>query len=250
MSRAALVLAALSGLPCQAQDLPRPDARPVAVLITSDPWAMVVGSDGPSIVAYDDGTIIFRRQVSRERYEYAVVHDRRALHRLVGTPEQRRSFATAEDRYVLYHGTDQPVTRLCLWLDTGRKCTSIYGLSEAEAKQARTVPPQVAGILRRLARFSDPQAWPWWPGQIEVMLWPYDHSPEQPVKWPAEWPGLDDPSTVARGGALFSVFIPSGQRERLLSFVQRLRQRQAVEIRGRKWSVGLRVPFPHEAEWM
>lgn len=250
VSGVALVLTALSRLPCRAQDLPAPDARPVAVLITYDPWAMVIGSDSPSIVVYDDGTIIFRRQVSSGRYEYAVVHDRRALNRLVGTPEQRTTFATAKDDYVLKHATDQPTTRLCLWLDTGRKCTSIYGLSEAEARQAESVPPQVAGILRPLAGFSDRRARAWWPGQIEVMVWPYDHSPEEPAKWPEEWPDLDDPSTVARGEASFSVFVPSGERERLLSFVQRLRERQAVEIRGRKWSVGLRIPFPHDAEWM
>ncbi|HEX8675472.1 MAG TPA: hypothetical protein VF710_26495 [Longimicrobium sp.] len=222
----------------------------MAVLITFDPWAMVVGSDAPSIAAYDDGTIIFRRRVSRRRYEYAVVHDRRILDRLVGTPEQRTAFATAENRYTLSHATDLPTTRLCVWLDSGRKCTSIYGWSEAEAREANSVPPQVAGILRRLARFSDRRATAWWPEQMEVMLWPYDHSPEKPARWPDEWPDLDDPSTVARGGGLFSVFVLSGQRERLLSFVRGLRERQAVEIRGRKWSVGLRTPFPHEAEWM
>ena len=248
--RVALVLAAVPGFPCQAQDLPAPGARPVAVLITYDPWAMVVGSDAPSIAAYDDGTILFRRQVSKGRYEYAAVHDRRALDQLAGTPEQRRAFATAQDRYELSHATDQPTTRLCLWLDTGRKCTSIYGLSEAEARQADSVPLQAAGIVRSLARFSDPNARAWWPGQIEVMLWPYDHSPVEPAKWPEEWPDLDDPSTVARSETLFSVFVPSSQRERLLSFVQQLGERQAVEIRGRKWSIGLRVPFPHEAEWM
>jgi hypothetical protein len=222
----------------------------VAVLITYDPWAMVAGSESPSIVAYDDGTIIFRRRGSSGQYEYAVVRDRQARDRLLGTPEQRTAFAAAEDHYVLKRATDQPTTRLCLWLDTGRKCTSLYGLPEAEASQAASVPPQVAGILRPLAGFSDPSARAWWPEQIEVMLWPYDHSPEEPAKWPEEWPDLDDPSTVARSEGLFSVFVPSHQREQLLSFVQRLRERQAVEIRGRKWSVGLRIPFPHEAEWM
>lgn len=250
VSRVAFVLTTVSCLPCQAQGLPAPAARPVAMLITYDPWAMVIGSEGPSIVAYNDGTILFRRQVSKRRYEYAAVQDRRVVDNLVGTPEQRTAFATAEDRYVLNHRTDQPTTRLCLWLDTGRKCTSIYGLSEADARQPNSAPPQVAGILGSLARFSDRRAERWWPVQIEVMLWPYDHSPEAPAIWPEDWPDMNDPSARSRGGASFSVFIPSGQRERLQSFVQRLGERQAVKIRGRKWSIGLRIPFPREAEWM
>jgi hypothetical protein len=35
--------------------------KPIAVLIQTDPWLMVIGSDTPMVTIYDDGQIVYRK---------------------------------------------------------------------------------------------------------------------------------------------------------------------------------------------
>ncbi len=37
------------------------DRRPIVVWMQTDPWLLVIGSDTPRLVLYDDGEAIFRR---------------------------------------------------------------------------------------------------------------------------------------------------------------------------------------------
>src|SRR5206468_11770666 len=43
--------------------------KPIAVLIQSDPWAMVMGADTPRVAVYEDGTVIFVKK-SRKSASY------------------------------------------------------------------------------------------------------------------------------------------------------------------------------------
>lgn len=229
---------------------PSPSAEPVAVLITYEPWGTVVGADGPQIVAYNDGTILYRRRRGNDSYEYASVHQLREVQRLAGSEAQRTAFSSAPEHLSLVEATDMPTTVVCLWLRNGRSCKAIYGMGVEEARSSTPIPHALTDIIRPLARYSSRQATTWLPSQLEVMVWPYDHSPDEPARWPDSWPGLDAPSTIQRRENFYSLFLPSSEYERLRSLLNGLGERQAVLIGGKKWSVALRLPLPQESAWM
>ena len=76
------------------------------------------------------------------------------------------------------------------------------------------------------------------------MAWDYSHSPVEAVKWPEEWPGLDDAVTIYRRG-VHSVYLEKKYLEQLQELIKGLKKNQAVEISGRKMSISYRMPFPN-----
>ena len=50
-----------------AQDDTPTEPRPLVVLLEFDPWQMVIGSDVPTFVLYDDGTIIYRNEAAEPK---------------------------------------------------------------------------------------------------------------------------------------------------------------------------------------
>ena len=224
---------------------PNPDAKPVALLVTPYAWRMGV-VDNTQFVAYDDGTIIFRRRAGRRLYEYASVHNPQEVERLTGTEAQRKAFGNAPEYIHVTKAIHPPTTRVCLWLGEDSWCKSIFGLDQEGAKSAESVPEAVAEIVRPLARFSPSDAETLLPPQVvvivlpyeQVMAWPNEPSPEEPAIWPDDWPDLDAPTTVQGLSEVYSdiynLFVPSSDWERLRTFLNGLGERQAVLINGRK----------------
>src|ERR1041385_2103789 len=58
-SFASILLSVVSLNLCAAEFSPFDGPKPIAVLIQTDPWAMVMGADTPRIAVYEDGTVIF-----------------------------------------------------------------------------------------------------------------------------------------------------------------------------------------------
>src|SRR4051812_36536751 len=57
---------ALFAVSAAAEDFdPYKGPAPLLVLMTDDPWAMVIGSDTPRLVAYEDGTVIQAREQNK-----------------------------------------------------------------------------------------------------------------------------------------------------------------------------------------
>lgn len=217
---------------------PAADAAPVIVYIETDPWAMVIGSDSPRFVLYDDGTVIYRSDAGYRAVTLTAA-DSAALAAKVG-------LAGIKDYTEYTKVTDQPSSIIIDFRD--QLAVVAYGATSRH-RQRGDAGDRLLGMITLLREYQNPKAEAWEPEAIEVMIWPYEYAPEASIIWPAEWPGLDHPATVERGDS-YSLFIPIRNKDALLAFLETRKARGAVEIGGRKWAVSLRTPLPQEARWM
>ncbi len=225
------------------QTVVQPDAQPepIVVLIQYDPWAMVIGSDSPIFVLYDDGTAIYRRGAAH----YAVHLSPSELQAFLAKLRPNR---LGDSRSIeLSDSTDQPSTSIYVKVGSTSSRVSIYGsLRSPEIKGA--LPIEVADIYETLSTFERQGGVPWLPNAVEVMIWPYEYAPETSINWPEGWPDTLHPLARQRGDG-YSIYLPATDYQALRDFLSTRRERGAVLINGRKWAVSFRLPFPKEARW-
>ncbi|RSY85481.1 hypothetical protein DAH66_10455 [Sphingomonas koreensis] len=216
-------------------------AAPVIVLLTSDPWLMAIGSDSPSFALYEDGTVIYATKSGFKSAKLAGA-ELEAMRRAYADPE----LAALSGAYEADLATDQPDNDLLVYGAERPFFISVYG---SFTRVGQRLPGAIWSAYARLRAFDPPNAVDWLPEKIEVMIWPYEYAPEESIKWPQEWPGLDDPATRKRRDA-YSIFLPSSELDKLNVFLAARKQKGAVEIGGKKWAVSFRMPFAHENLWM
>jgi hypothetical protein len=214
------------------------DAAPVVVYIETDPWAMVIGSDSPRLVLYDDGTVIYRADGGYQSVTLTPA-DSAALAAKV-------NLAGIKDYTDYTDATDQPSSII---IDFRTKQAVVAYGATSRHRKAGEPGDKLLAMITILREYQSPDAVPWEPEAIEVMIWPYEYAPEPSIIWPEAWPGLDDPATVQRGDS-YSLFVPIREKEALLAFLETRKPRGAIKIGGRKWAVSLRAPLPGEARWM
>jgi hypothetical protein len=253
-----LTVVALFG--CAAREAVQPPANPraIAVLVSTDPWLMVVGSDTPRFALYDDGYVIYAQQTSEDDYVHMVA--RLTPSQLAGVKAKLLAFTAdpVPKQVNLRPGwTDQPETHIALDVDGHKLVTYIYGglgpVDELDTGTLRKpdhadpLPAQVEGLIEYLSEFRVANAQPWVPEQLEVMLWDYSYAPEASIQWPSKWPGLSAPTTRKRGDA-YSVFLPGTEEEALIALLATRNEKGAVEVDGKKWAVSYRRVFPRWRE--
>jgi hypothetical protein len=216
---------------------------PAVILLESDPWAMVIGSDSPAFALYEDGRAIYR---TRSGY-VSVKLEPGDLHKFMDSLEPG-SLAGLSGGYTATESTDQPRTWLFVYAGKQPAFVTVYGSLDDEEVRAK-LPPQIVAFRDKLRSFRDARASKWLPETIEVMVWPYENAPEPSIVWPKRWPGLDAPTTRKRREGI-SLYVPSYDFEPLKSFLATRRPTGAVEIGGKKWAASYRLPFPHEQLWM
>jgi len=217
--------------------------QPLVMLTIYDPWRMVIGSDEPAFVLYDNGLVIYQRIGPADALEFVSVQ-------LTNTElaDLKADLNINADLYALkaddtyYPKTDQPSN--VIWLNDpqlGEKMVSIYGdlWNDEEARQL-AAPQPLIDLFDKLVAYSHPDAQTWLPQQFEVILWPYDTS--DAVAWPAGWPDLDDPTTIKRD-SVYSLYISFDQYDRYLELRSTA---NAVRLDGQNWSFSMRFPLPHE----
>ncbi|MFT4252527.1 MAG: hypothetical protein QM608_08590 [Caulobacter sp.] len=216
---------------------------PVLVLVERNPWAMVIGSDEPRFALYRNGLAIYR---TRDGFRQVMLDDARAgeLTKAVNPG----ALACLETRYSTSPAFDLPSEHLFFGRGGALSGISVDGPIDREGRAK--VPAVLAQAYDHLADFDDPKAAPWTPEFVEVMIWPYDYAPEPSIVWPSKWPGMRDPKTAKRGENAYSLYVPWRDYEALRAFLKTRREKGAVEIDGKKWSVELRFPFPHEPDWL
>ncbi|KFG90509.1 hypothetical protein BV98_001713 [Sphingobium herbicidovorans NBRC 16415] len=220
-----------------------PTPYPLIVLLTSDPWLMVVGSDSPAFVLYSDGTAIFRTKSGFESTK--LDHNQRAdLIGAFANPE----LAALAGGYDAASATDQPENTLLVYGNKGPFYISVYGSLDDESVREK-VPTAITKAFDQLRGFRPSTAQVWWPDKVEVMIWPYEYATDRSIVWPKRWPGLDDPVTRKRGDS-YSLFISSAELPALRTFLASRKEKGAIEIDGKKFAASVRLPFPHEALWM
>jgi hypothetical protein len=227
--------------------------RPIAVLLTTNPWSMVIGADTPWFALYDDGQVIFVEQTTENQYTHMAA--RLTPTELADVKAKLLPFVVepAPKKIDLRPGwTDQPESQFFLEVDGHKLVTSVYGLeTPADADDepiggrdgADALPANIKGLHQYLSEFHVATAKKWIADQLEVMLWDYSYAPDASIRWPANWPGLSDPTTRKRGDA-YSIFLPGTQEEALIAFLATRKEKGAVELDGKKWAASYRRVFP------
>jgi len=233
---------------------PDPHAWPddtVAVLIEHDPWGMVIGADTPRTAVFRDGTII-RLNQSKLFVSQVTGSERDRLLRAI---EPSAFFWLLRNEYnVMPNVTDQVTTELVVSEPKHWKRVQVYGYSpdrwESLASTTFRGGPRADALPREVKRLGDllaslkPQhEVEWQPRYLEVMLWPYEYSPESPLPWPSEWPNLKSPSAFARGDS-WSIILDGSQRATLEAIIATRGERQAIALDGHKWAIAWRPVMP------
>ncbi|MDB5709381.1 MAG: putative lipoprotein [Sphingomonas bacterium] len=226
---------------------------PLVVLRERTSWNHL-GSDSPTFVLYADGTVIYRageiyRSTKLDRDAKAALLNALLLDAL---SHQSGRYETTSD-------TDQATADLLFYGVPKPFSISIYGDAKAPAVRAQ-LSDEIIAAYDLLRGFARPGATPWLPAQIEVLLMSYDNAIEPSIAWPKEWPGLGSMKRkqhysmdAGSGPPLWidegSIYLPAKDLGRLQALLATEREKGAVLIGGRKWSVSPRLPFPREELW-
>jgi hypothetical protein len=238
---------------------PYEGAKPLAVFIQTDPWAMVIGSDTPRVAIYENGEVIFLRKVNDRWALFHVTLDKPALEKV---RKQLKPFLGLKKLKPFYdvapNVTDQP--QAIFWVRDGDReaATSVYGLmAEGTQLPAYTtmhgevtpdVPPdELLKLHRWLSKLDYDGAQEWTPKYIEVMLWDFSRATGS-ERWPKEWPGLSSERAIRRGQS-YSIFLDGALLPKLRELLASLDMRDALEVDGKKMSVSYRFVFPSEPVW-
>lgn len=246
----------LAALPVAAREFnPFEGPKPLVVMLVSDPWIWVIGSDTPKFVLYDDGQVIqLVKESERQAAYFWKQLPQPELVQLLGKIKACGPFPKKADRVVLTEATDMPETSIFVDLEGGRYVRSVYGLSwggEGNVpgrNRAVKVPKEVNALVKLLSQMTIPGMQKWVPRYVEAMVWPYEYAPEASIHWPKAWPGLSSDKAIKRQGS-YSIFLPGSEMERISAFLSRRKEKGAVEIDGRKWAVSIRNVFPGEPVW-
>ena len=229
---------------------------PLLVLMTDDPWAMVIGSDTPRLVAYEDGTVIYTREQDKVSGIWVAQLPAERLSELLDIARPLLKLPGLKREYDLAPGvTDLPTTTLFISDNDVTKVVGVYGLSTRgrafrDSREGEDPPPEdFMKTYKALCEYVAPDAKPWVPPFVEVMLWGYDYAPEESIVWPNKWPKLDSPRTRKRGNS-YSVFLDGTELQSLKDFVASRKEKGAVEVEGKKFAIAYRFTYPSEPVWM
>lgn len=235
--------------------------KPIAVLMQTDPWLMVIGSDTPRLTIYEDGQVIYLKNEEDQPSQY--LHAQLSDHKLDELKKKLLSFgnyAGIKREYNLAPNVfDLPETKIYLSINETKLMTVVYGLmlhgtklpaysSFPGEEKPDYLPESIKNLHSYLSSLSFEASKEWIPGFVEVMIWPYEYAPEESIHWPKDWPGLDSPNTLKRRDA-YSIFFPGAEMKQLEEFLMTCKPKGAVEIGGEKWAVSVRYTFPSEPIW-
>ncbi len=234
---------------------PYAGAYPIAVLVQTDPWAMVLGADNPRVAVYGDGRVI-RAKPTAERMTYRTfMLDEAGLEKVQATLQPVFDLPFSRSRYDLAPGiTDQPESRIYAGDRDFGGTVSIYGLAVGEAPPVAAndppaYPPQeLLDLHALLSKLDSEQSEGWSPDFVEVMLWDDADAPEPSIHWPEDWPSLASNRAAKRGDS-WSIFLDGSELPRLRELLAKRAERGALEIAGRKMAVTFRYTFPGTPSW-
>gem|GEM_PF-512607 len=219
--------------------------QPIVVLIETDPWLMVIGSDVPTFALYENGQIIYRKIVDKKYKYFEVKNNAEKTQEIVKSFGITDSLMKQPDYTEASSWTDQPTNILLLNFDTLRQI-AVYGNLQHTKNEAReNTPKDFLTVYDNILKFDDEIAKEWFPDTIEIMVTDYSHSPERPLKWNSKWNDINSSTTVKRGDNLYSIYLDRKYFADFLKLLRSLKEKQAVEINGKKYSLTYRLPFPN-----
>jgi hypothetical protein len=244
---------------------PNGGPEPVVVLLEAHSSGMVIGSDTPSLVVYENRLALqLRTNKAEQAFEYvAQTLDERTYGALLARLGSLTSGTRWKPSYDAAPGvTDQGGgTRVYLRMGDTAVVTRVRGFdfdtrglgdaatNERFREAAAQVPAELRAVVKELRTLSLPAARKWEPPFIEMKLSPYRYVPDRSVAWPARWPGLQSERSIRRGNDSYSIYLSGTQKRELERFVSRRKPSDAVELGGRKWDFDSRFVFPAEPTW-
>lgn len=244
----------------QAKFDPFDGPKPLVVFIQSNPWAMVIGSDTPRVVLYENGDVVFAKMVNDQlTYHHATL----GKPELEKVREQLKPVWALNDLKSHYdirpNVTDQP--EAMFYLRDGERVvvTTVYGLmapgtklpgyfTAPESQEASRPPDELIKLHKWLCELDYPHSKEWTPKYVEAMLWDYSYAPDASIQWPKDWPALDSERAIQRG-RMYSIFLDGAQLPELRAFLASRNAKGAVEIGGKKMAAAYRFTFPSERAW-
>ncbi len=219
--------------------------QPIVVLIETDPWLMVIGSDVPTFSLYENGQIIYKKVIDKRWKYFEVKNDRETTQKIIKSLGISDSLMKQQDHIEASSWTDQPTNIMILSFDTVRQI-SVYGRIRDPKNEARhKTPKDFLSVYDNIIKFESDSAEEWLPDSFEIMATKYSYSPEKPLKWNKEWNNINSKTTVKRGEDLYSIYLDKKYFEEFIKLLKSLKEKQAVEINGEKYSLTYRLPFPN-----
>jgi hypothetical protein len=227
-------------------------AQPIAVLLQHDPWEG--GTSLPLFILYENGRAIYpdvRQEGRPVSYRTACIDDPPlALRARFGLGAD---FQALETRYNYSNWSDAKSVFLFMWQGDSIKGVTVRAGLTGRDRFRPDVPAAFREAYRRMVEFRSVGATRWKPDSLEVAVWPYEHSPEQPRPWPPAWPSIESqgvqhiPDEFV--GEVHLISLPGHEQPKLEEFLSGLSSRQAVAMGNRKWTVSYRMRFPGETRW-
>lgn len=217
---------------------------PVVVLVETNPWLMVIGSDVPTIAIYESGNVVYKRAEKKKMKYYSVVLDSTETQNLIYSLGITDSLVNMKEYIEAASYTDQPTNELILNF-TEPIVKQVYGNLREDKEVRKKTPKEFLTVYDNLIEYKSKKEKEWLPNNIEVLLTDYSYSPEEPKEWPEKWPNLESELTVKRGESLYSLYLPKEHFEEFIKLISDLKEKQAIEISGKKFSVSYRLPFPN-----
>src|SRR5512138_2875285 len=87
------------------------------------------------------------------------------------------SIVGLREGYETVFKTDQPTNELYLWLRGKRKQVYVYGSLRDDQEALAGTPTAFLRAFNAIVNFT-PEATPWLPDQIEILIWPFEYSVE------------------------------------------------------------------------
>lgn len=223
---------------------------PLLVMVEFDPWQKRVGPAAPLFALYDNGLLIFSATDKKnQRTFYSTTFAEDELSAFVDEFAITDAFFGLKAYYLLPIRDQQLATIIYVQdAERGAKWVGVYGNLRKEVKEnarARELAPDAfVTLFDQIAAYANADAEVWQPDLFEVVLKPIKDA-QTPVQWPAEWPDLNDPSTVQHKGS-FSIYLPIKDAQKFLDLIENA---DAIELDGQLYSFNSRLPFPHESVW-
>ena len=73
----------------------------------------------------------------------------------------------------------------------------------------------------------------------------YSYAPEKSLKWNSEWNDIKSETTVKRNEDLYSIYLDKKYYEEFIELLEKTKEKQAIEINGKKYSLTYRLLFPN-----
>jgi len=228
------------------QDYDEKYGDPQIVLIETDPWLMVIGSDVPTFTLYENGQIIYKKVVDKKLKYFEVQNDPETIQKIIKSFDITDNLIKQEDYTEASTSTDQPTNILILNFFGAVKEISVYGnLRDPKNETRQKTPKDFLTVYDNIIKYENSTAKEWLPDTFEVMATKYSYSPETPLKWNKDWNDINSSTTVKRSDDLYSIYLDKKYFQEFIKLLRSMKEKQAVEINGEKYSLTYRLPFPN-----